>query len=72
MKKSPAARAEVFRRIWDKYNDTLWKLEQSWNDSAHDYVKRTTLTESVLEMIRIEKRLRTIEIQRNTRMSSDE
>lgn len=61
MKKSSSDKGKIFRKIWDKYNDTLWKMEQSWNDSARDYDKRATLTDSVVEMIRIERKLKAIE-----------
>lgn len=61
MKKRVTVAEKQFKQIWDKYKDTLWKIEQAWGDPKIDPDKRTVLTESVMEMLKIEKKLKQVQ-----------
>lgn len=68
MKKRVPSVKKQMKAVWDKYEDTLWKIEQSWSDPKLTLSKKTLLTDSVLELIKIKKKLKSIETKYQSRV----
>lgn len=61
MKKRETVAKKQFKQAWEKYHDTLWKIEQAWGDPKLGLDKKAELTETVMEMVKIEKKLKVLE-----------